>query len=95
MKRRRLGCLATSPITALVDAQPAPVREAFNYLLCLLMAESGALPLVDTHPGDDGEVAVFESSTGETFTIVRPPIAPDVEAQITVALRDILDEDTP
>ena len=80
---------------ALIEAQPAPVRDAFNYLMCLMMAEQGALRLVDTHSGADGDVAVFESSAGETFTIVRPPIAPDVEAQIAAALRDILDDDTP
>jgi len=84
---------------ALLDAQPAPATtwsvDAFNYLMCLMMAERGALRLVDTHAGADGEVAVFESSAGETFTIVRPRIAPGVEAQIAAALRDILDEDTP
>jgi hypothetical protein len=79
---------------ALLDVQPAPVRDAFDYLLRLMMAESGALRVVRTHPGADGEVAVFESSAGETFTIVRPPIGPEVEAQIRSTLRDILDEDT-
>ena len=80
---------------SLLDAQPAHVREAFSYLKCIMMTERGALRLVETHPGADGEVAIFESSAGVTFTIVRPPIAPDVEAQITAALRAILDEDTP
>ncbi len=79
----------------LLDAQPAHIRDAFNYLLCLLMAERGALRLVDTHAGADGEVCLFESSAGETFAIVRPPIAAEVEAQITATLRTILDEDTP
>lgn len=78
---------------ALTDAQPAPVRQAFHYLLCLAMAERGVLRLIEAHAAADGEVAVFESSGGETFTILRPSIAPDVEGRIRAALREILDED--
>jgi hypothetical protein len=97
--------LVTSPslppeataFAALIDAQPAPATEredqAFHYLLCLAMAERGALRLVDTHPGADGEVAVFESSAGETFTIPRPTIPPDVEARYLADLRQIVDDD--
>jgi hypothetical protein len=80
---------------ALIDAQPAPIRDTFNYLLCLLTAKRGVLRLVETRPGADGEVAVFRSSAGETFTIVRPPLAPDIEARIRTTLRDIPDEDMP
>ena len=50
---------------------------------------------MDTHAGADSEVAAFESSAGEPFTILRPPIAAEVEAQITATLRTILNEDTP
>lgn len=84
-------------LAALIDAQPARVRQAFHYLLCLAMADRGGLRPIETHAGAGGEVAVFESreAAGETFTILRPPIAPDVEARMTAALRDILDEDTP
>ena len=41
--------------------QPAPVRDAYNYCLCLLMAEAGVMRLVGTVPGENGEVCVFES----------------------------------
>lgn len=58
------------------DTQVAQVRDAFNYLLCPAMAERGALRLIGTHPGAPGEVAVFESSAGETFTITRQTIIP-------------------
>jgi hypothetical protein len=45
---------------SLIDAQPAPAAtwsvDAFNYLLCLAMAERGALRLEETRPGADGRI---------------------------------------
>ena len=35
-----------------LNAQPQPVREAFQYSLCLLMVESGDMKLVKTLPGE-------------------------------------------
>jgi hypothetical protein len=32
---------------SILDAQPAPVREAFQYCLCLLMVEAGKMRLVE------------------------------------------------
>ena len=53
----------------LLDAQPAPVRDAFHYCLCLLMVEAGKMRLVEKVPGEPvlaggpgtGTVWVFET----------------------------------
>lgn len=70
---------------AIIDAQPAPVRQAFHYLLCLAVADRGALRLVATHAGADGE----------TFTIPRPTIPLDVDDRIRATLRVILNQFGP
>ena len=44
---------------AYLDAQPQPVREAFQYCLCLIMLETGGMKLVKTIPGDDGMLCFF------------------------------------
>ena len=73
-----------------LDAQPRPVREAFQYCLCLLMIESGDMKLVETLPGDEGELCYFETSAGEAFTIPRPAITAEQEAGVIETLREIL-----
>ena len=35
---------------SLLDAQPAPVRDAFNYCLCLLMVEARVIRPVEQFP---------------------------------------------
>jgi hypothetical protein len=37
--------------SALLDAQPEPVRQAFNYCLALMMVEAGKARLIETFPG--------------------------------------------
>ena len=36
----------------LLDTQPAPVRDAFHYCLCLLMVEACKMRLVEKVPGE-------------------------------------------
>jgi hypothetical protein len=50
---------------SLLDAQPAPVREAFNYCLAPLMVEAGKARLVGQEPGEAGAVCTFETVAGE------------------------------
>ena len=69
---------------ALLDAQPAPVRDAFNYLLCLLMAERGALRLVETHPGAGGEGA-FERRRNSPRIMDRPVPSPTMAGLVAGA----------
>lgn len=75
-----LGGALREALAALVDAQPAPATtwsvDTFSWLLCPAMAERGALRLIGTHPGAPGEVAVFESSAGETFGITGQTKSP-------------------
>jgi hypothetical protein len=49
----------------LLDAQPAPVRDAFNYCLALMMVEAGKMRLVETIPGESGEVCTLEQRQGK------------------------------
>lgn len=79
--------------SALLDAQPGPVREAFHYCLCLMMAEAGVMRLVETFPSDAGTICHFETTAGEQVVVTRPPLSREQEGEILVMLREILDED--
>jgi hypothetical protein len=57
---------------SLLDAQPAPMWYTFNYCLCRLMVEAGKLRLVETVPGERGEVCTFETVVGDRFSVARP-----------------------
>ena len=59
----------------LLDAQPAPVRDAFHYCLCLLMVEAGKMRLVEKVPGQNGEICVFETVARVKFSVTRPDIS--------------------
>ena len=77
-----------------IASQPPPVREAFQYCLCLMMVETGGMKLVKTIPGDEKVLCYFETTAGDAFTIPRADITPEQEADIVEVLREILrDED--
>ena len=73
-----------------VDAQTQPVREAFQYCLCLMLIETGGMNLVKTIPGDEKVLCYFETSAGDAFTISRPVITQEQEAEVVEVLREIL-----
>ena len=62
-----------------LDAQPSNVRDIFHYCLCLMMVEAGKMEMVETFGGEDGAIYVFQSSTGEEFSVVRPDIGEEGE----------------
>jgi hypothetical protein len=61
-----------SILASLVDAQPAPVREAFRYCLALAMVEAGKARLIGQEPGEAGPVCTFETAAGEQFSLPAP-----------------------
>ncbi len=77
----------------LLDAQPAPVRDAFHYCLCLLMVEAGKMRLVEKVPGEDGEICVFETVARVKFSVTRPALSRDQEAALIDVLREILKDE--
>ncbi len=82
-----------SALASLVDAQPAPVREIFRYCLALLMVEAGKARLVGQEPGEAGAVYTFETAVGERFSLARPAMSEEVEAEVREMLREILEEE--
>lgn len=78
---------------AFLDALPQPVQAAFQYCLCLLMVEAGKMRLVETLPSESGSICVFETVAGDRFSVVKPPISKEDEADLVEQLRDILDEE--
>lgn len=74
----------------LLDAQPQPVQQAFQYYLCLLMVEAHRMELIDIRPGESAPIYVFESSNGEAFGIPRPGLTHAEEAEVKRVLREIL-----
>ena len=77
----------------LLDAQPAPVRDAFHYCLCLLMVEAGKMRLVDKIPSESGVVYVFHTTVGDRFSVTRPALSREQEAALIDVLREILREE--
>ena len=78
---------------SLLNAQPAPVREAFRYCLALAMVEAGKARLVGHEPGEVGAVCTFETAAGEQFSLAKPAMSKEVEADVREMLRAILDEE--
>jgi hypothetical protein len=77
----------------LLDTQPAPVRDAFHYCLCLLMVEAGKMRLVEKVPGENGEIYVFETVARVKFNVTRPALSRDQEAALIDVLREILKDE--
>ena len=74
----------------LLDAQPAPVRDAFHYCLRVLMVEAGKMRLVE-----NSEICVFETVARMKFCVTKPALNRDQEAALIDVLREILkDEET-
>jgi hypothetical protein len=69
----------------LLDTQPAPMRDAFHYCLCLLMVEAGKMRLVE-----NGEICMFETVARVKFSITKPALSRDQEAALIDVLREIL-----
>jgi hypothetical protein len=84
---------ALAAFAQLLDAQPEPARAAFNYCLALMMVEAGVATLIETRPGEAGTICVFESSAGEVFSLARPAMSAEREAEVVEVLREILDEE--
>jgi hypothetical protein len=91
-----------STFAALLDAQPEPVRQAFNYCLALMMVEAGKAHLAETLPGEAGQVYTFETITGEQFSLARPALShlcragrcrQEAEAEVREIVRGILGEE--
>jgi hypothetical protein len=78
---------------ALLDAQPGPIQAAFQYVLCLLMVEAGKMQWIETIPGENGALYVFETVAGDRFSVVRPQISQEVEAELIEQLREILNDE--
>jgi len=79
-----------SAFAALLNAQPSPVREMFQYCLCLMMVEVGKMRLVRTLPSEDATLCIFKTIAGESFTIPHPAISNEQEAAIIEMLREII-----
>jgi hypothetical protein len=77
----------------LLDAQPAPVRDAFHYCLCMLMVEAGKMRLVEKVPGENGEICVFETVARVKFSVSKPVLSRDQEAALIDVLREILQDE--
>jgi hypothetical protein len=77
----------------LLDAQPAPVHDAFHYCLCLVLVEAGRMHLVEKVPGERGVVCVFQTALGDRFQVARPAISKEQEAALIDVLREILKDE--
>jgi len=77
----------------LLDAQPAPVRDAFHYCLCLLMVEAGKMRLMEKVPGERGTVCVFETTVHDRVSVTRLAISKEQELALIDVLREILEDE--
>jgi hypothetical protein len=84
---------ALAGFASLLNAQPQPVREIFQYCLCLMLVEAGKMRLLDTVSGEAAPICIFASVAGETFSVPRPPMSQEQEAEVLALLREIPDDE--
>ena len=83
----------------LIDTQPAPVRDAFYYCLCLCLVKAGKLRLVEKFSVEGGRICVFapcrdgETMVGKRFSVVEPKMSREQKAALIDVLREILEEE--
>ena len=83
----------------LLGTQPAPVRDAFYYCLCLCLVKAGKLRLVKKVSGKRGRICVFascrdgERTVGKCFRVVEPKMSREQKAALIDVLREILEEE--
>jgi hypothetical protein len=65
--------LATS--ASILDAQPAPVRDAFNCCLCLLMVKADRIYLSETILDENGKSPLTAPAFQELHWITAPVIS--------------------
>lgn len=80
-------------LAALLDAQPGPVQQAFQYCLAMLLVEGGKARLVATIPSEAGLLCTFETVAGDVFTLPRPPMSEEDEEMMMQTIREILVEE--
>ena len=80
-------------LASLLDAMPQHVRAAFLYCLALAVVETGHARLVETLPGDTSPTCVFETVSGDTFSVTKPHISQEEEASVVATLRERLEDD--
>jgi hypothetical protein len=83
---------AFAAIASLIDAQPEPVRAAFNYCLALVIVESGKARLAETHPGDS-PLCIFETIAGDTFSLPNLTISCEEVQASSPPLRQMFHEE--
>jgi len=81
---------ALEAFVSLVDAQPGPVREAFQYYFCLLMVEAGKMKTIDVQQGEGPAVHTFEMEGGDRYRVTRPRMEEEKEAKLIEVLRTFL-----
>ena len=82
-----------SAFSDLLDAQPAPVREAFHYCLCLCMVRAGKMRLIEHVPGEGGRICVFQTTVGRRFNLVEPKLSKTSKAALMDVLQEILKDE--
>jgi len=83
--------LEFTPFIHLID-QFDPLQLIFPYYLCLMLVEDGQMQLVETLPGESGLTCIFETTASNRFSVVKPPISKEIEADLIEQLREILTE---
>ena len=78
---------------SLLDTQPGPVREAFQYCLCLMMVENGKMHQIEMLPGESTPLCIFETISGDRFSVPRPEITSEQEADLLDVLRGVLSDE--
>ena len=65
----------------------------FQYAIAVLMVEAGKANLIETLSGDETALYLFETISGDRFTIARPTLSPQQEQKLLEMLRTIIQEE--
>ncbi len=67
-----------------------PIREIFQYCLCLMLVEAGKMQLKYKVAGEASSICVFETAAGDTFSATHPSLSQEEETEVIAVLREIL-----
>ena len=77
----------------LLDAQPASVREIFQYALTMLLIEDHKAAVIEQHTMDAREYLTIQTLAGDTFSIAKPLVGDEMLDTLMEMARDVLQDE--
>jgi len=84
---------ALDALAHLMDAQPANVRELFQWSLAMLIVEQGKARIIEQHTMDERVYCTYATSAADVFSVVKPNVRDELLQEMMATVREIVAED--